>query len=83
VVHEPGGETQLIALTPALACQYKAMFYSGTPDAVIIAAVQAALGLRPTPSPSRPGLLPDAGQPPRDTSRRATARRKAGRDDHR
>lgn len=45
VVCPPGEETQLIALAPHLVCLYKAMFYVGTPDAVIIAAVEAALTL--------------------------------------
>ena len=42
VVHQPGEETQLISLSPAVGCRYKAMFYAGTPDAVIIAAVRAS-----------------------------------------
>lgn len=51
VVCEPGEETQLIALGPHSACLYKAMFYVGTPDAVIIAAVEAALALgQPEPA---------------------------------
>jgi hypothetical protein len=83
VVHEPGEETQLISLSPAIGCRYKAMFYTGTPDAVIIAAVQAALSLPPDagtqPSRAAPGRVPAI----RDTSQRVLARGKAGRDDHR
>lgn len=43
VVREPGEQTQLISLTPSTVCRYKATFSRGTPDAVIIAAVEAAL----------------------------------------
>ena len=59
VVREPGEQTELIALTPHSACLYKAMFYVGTPDAIIIAAVETALTLsQPEPAarsgPARP-----------------------------
>ncbi len=67
MVHEAGEETLLISLAPHSICRYKALFSAGTPDAVIIAAVHAAL------SPP-----PDAGTQP---SR--AARRRANRDDHR
>ena len=53
IVCQPGEETQLIALTPRGACLYKAMFYAGTPDAVINAAVEAALTLA-QPEPAAP-----------------------------
>jgi hypothetical protein len=43
VVREPEEHTQLIFLTPRSGCVYQAAFSLGTPDAVIIAAVQAAL----------------------------------------
>jgi hypothetical protein len=43
VVREHGEHTQLIFLTPRSGCVYQAAFSLGTPDAVIIAAVQAAL----------------------------------------
>ena len=62
VVHQPGEETQLISLSPAVGCRYKAMFYAGTPDAVIIAAARAAL--RRMLGPSCPRPLPCAGRPP-------------------
>jgi hypothetical protein len=45
VVSEPEEETQLITLDPHSACLYKVTFHVGTPDAVIIAAVEAALAL--------------------------------------
>ena len=82
VVCEDGAETYLISLTPAIACRYKAMFHVGTPAAVIIAAVQAALSLPPDDGtdPSQAASAPKPAT--RTTSRRAPARRKAGRDDH-
>jgi hypothetical protein len=43
VVCEPEEQTELICLTPRIVCLYKAAFSPGTPDAVIIAAVDAAL----------------------------------------
>jgi len=53
VVREPEEQTQLICLTPRSGCMYQAAFSLGTPDAVIIAAVEAALpparGGRPAP----------------------------------
>jgi hypothetical protein len=62
VVREPEGQTQLICLAPRSACVYQAVFSLGTPDAVIIAAVEAAL----TPAPPQaagtgPGLPPAGG----------------------
>ena len=83
VVCEPGEETQLISLSPAIGCRYKVMFYTGTPDAVVIAAVQAALRLPPDAGLQPPRAAPGRGTAVPDMSRRATARRKAGRDDHR
>ena len=47
VVREPEEQTQLICLTPRSACVYQAAFSLGTPDAVIIAAVEAALSSKP------------------------------------
>jgi hypothetical protein len=47
VVREPGEQTELICLTPHSACLYKVAFSPGTPDTVIIAAVQAALNFAP------------------------------------
>ena len=64
VVHEPGEETQLISLSPAVGCRYKAMFYAGTPDAVIIAAVRAALRLPPDARTQPPRAAPMRGRPP-------------------
>ena len=43
VVCEPGAEAELICLAPAGVCQYEIAFSPGTPHAVIIAAVKAAL----------------------------------------
>jgi hypothetical protein len=83
VVCEPEEETQLIALAPHSVCLYKAMFYAGTPDAVIIAAVQAALRLPPDAASQPPQAAPGRGTATRDTSRRVPARRKESRDDHR
>ena len=54
VVREPEEQTQLICLAPRSACVYQAVFSLGTPDAVIIAAVEAAL----SPAPRR-RLAPD------------------------
>jgi hypothetical protein len=69
VVFEPGEETQLISLAPASICQYKVLFSPGTPDTVIIAALEAALtpcrppGAGPAPGSRaglrRPGAIPD------------------------
>jgi len=43
VVYEPGEEAELTCLAPAGVCQYKIAFSPGTPHAVTIAAVEAAL----------------------------------------
>ena len=43
VVCDAEEEAQLIALTPRGVCLYKAMFTMGTPNAVIIAAIDTAL----------------------------------------
>ena len=67
VVHQPGEETQLISLSPAVGCRYKAMFYVGTPDAVIIAAVRAALRLPPDAGTQPPRAAPIRGTATRDT----------------
>ena len=48
VVREPEEQTQLICLAPHGICLYQAAFSLGTPDAMIIAAVEAALS-RTTP----------------------------------
>ena len=43
VLHEPGETTLLYCLAPRSACLYEAVFSPGTPDTVIIAAIEAAL----------------------------------------
>jgi len=43
VVCRPGEETELICLGPVGVCQYRIAFSPGTPHAVTIAAVKAAL----------------------------------------
>jgi hypothetical protein len=47
VCHDPGEATLLHSLTPNAVCLYEAIFSPGTPDALIIAAVQTALGSAP------------------------------------
>jgi len=64
VLQEPGEETLLICLTPRSVCLYEAVFSPGTPDAVIIAALETAL----SPPPPQPGRR-QAGQA---TGRRRT-----------
>jgi hypothetical protein len=49
VVYQPGEEAELIRLDPPGVCRYQVAFSPGTPHAVIIAAVRAAL---PPPGPS-------------------------------
>jgi hypothetical protein len=43
VLHEPGETTLLYCLAPRSVCLYEAVFSPGTPDAVITAAIEAAL----------------------------------------
>ena len=62
VLHEPGEATLLYCLDPYSVCLYEAVFGPGTPDAVIIAAIEAAL----SPPPPKPG---------RGRTRQATGRR--------
>ena len=52
VVHEPGETTFLYCLDPHQGCLYEARFSPGTPDAVITAAIGAALT---PPGPAGPG----------------------------
>lgn len=78
VVCEPGEETQLISLSPAVGCRYKAMFYVGTPDAVIIAAVRAALRLPPDAGTQLPRAAPMRGTATRD-ARAVRSRPQKGR----
>jgi hypothetical protein len=47
VLHEPGEATLLYCLTPRSVCLYEAVFSPGTPDAVITAAIKAALSPPP------------------------------------
>jgi hypothetical protein len=63
VLHEPGEATLLYCLDPYSVCLYEAVFGPGTPDAVIIAAIEAAL----SPPPPKPG---------RGRTRQATGRRR-------
>ena len=54
VLHEPGETTLLYCLAPRSACLYEAVFSPGTPDTVIIAAIEAALRPpRPRPAPGQ------------------------------
>jgi hypothetical protein len=64
VVPDEEAETYLIALTPDIACRYQAMFHHGTPDAVIIAAVKAALRLEPDAPGRAAQATPHAGPLP-------------------
>ena len=73
VVHEPGETTFLYCLDPHQGCLYEARFSPGTPDAVISAAIGAAL------RPPRPG---PAGARPA-TGRRRTRGEAVNRDDDR
>lgn len=50
VLHESGETTLLYCLAPRSVCLWEAVFSPGTPDTVIIAAIEAAL------RPPRPGL---------------------------
>ena len=56
VLHEPGEATLLYCLAPRSVCLYEAVFSPGTPDAVITAAIEAALS-RPRPASAGPGRL--------------------------
>lgn len=49
VLRVPGGTTLLYCLAPHRGCLYEAVFSPGAPDAVIIAAIEAAL----SPPPGR------------------------------
>jgi hypothetical protein len=60
VVHEPGETTFLYCLDPHQGCLYEARFSPGTPDAVLSAAIGAALS-PPRPAPASPGR-PRAGR---------------------
>ena len=69
LVCDPGEETQLISLAPRSACLYKAVFSVGTPDAVIITAVEATLSTPPPQATPVPG-----SQAARRGASQATAR---------
>ena len=60
VLHEPGETTLLYCLAPHHGCLYEAVFSPGTPDAVITAAIEAALG--PHLASGRPGAAGPTGQ---------------------
>ena len=61
ILHEPGETTLLYCLAPRGGCLYEAVFSPGTPDAVITAAIEAALS--PPPPAGRPGQArPVTGQ---------------------
>ena len=61
VLHEPGETTLLYCLAPRSVCLYEAVFSPGTPDAVVTAAIEAALS--PPPAPGRRGRArPSTGQ---------------------
>jgi hypothetical protein len=53
VLHEPGETTLLYCLAPRSVCLYEAVFSPGTPDTVIIAAIEAALSPPPPPAGQR------------------------------
>jgi hypothetical protein len=78
ILHEPGGQTLLICLTPRSVCLYEAVFSPGTPDAVIIAALEAALS---PPPPKTAGAGP--GQAPAQRARTKETGNKKGSGDPR
>ena len=78
ILHKPGEETLLICLTPRSACLYEAVFSPGTPDAVIIAAVDAALS---PPPPETAGTGPE--QAPAQRARTQETGNKKGSGDPR
>jgi hypothetical protein len=55
VLHEPGETTLLYCLTPPGVCLYEAIFSPGTPDAVLTAAIEAALSPPPSQAASGSG----------------------------
>ena len=63
VLHEPGEATLLYCLAPRSVCLYEAVFSPGTPDAVITAAIEAALApALPPPPAGRERARPASGQ---------------------
>ena len=63
VLHEPGETTLLYCLLSRGWCLYEAVFSPGTPDAVITAAIEAALSTPPPPA-SRSLTKAASGQRP-------------------
>ena len=61
VLHEPGETTLLYCLLSRGWCLYEAVFSPGTPDAVITAAIEAALSPSPPPA-GRELARPASGQ---------------------
>jgi hypothetical protein len=61
VLHEPGETTLLYCLDAHNGCLYEAVFSPGTPDAVITAAIEAAL-TPPAPQPGHRQARPPMGQ---------------------
>jgi len=53
VLHEPGETAFMYCLDPHGGCLYEARFSPGTPGAVIIAVIEAALSLLPSPAGHR------------------------------
>jgi hypothetical protein len=72
VLHEPGETTLLYCLAPPGVCLYEAVFSPGTPDAVVTAAIEAALS---PPPPQSGGGRGGAG---RATGQRRTREGKGG-----
>ena len=72
VLHEPGEETLLICLSPRQRLPVRGHVQPGTPDAVIIAAIEAALRRR---RPAQPPRAPRPGTAHRHERR--APRRKA------
>ena len=77
VLHEPGETTLLYCLAPPGVCLYKAVFSPGTPDAVVTAAIEAAL----SPPPPQSGR--GRGRAGRATGQRRTREGKGARVDDR
>jgi hypothetical protein len=61
VLHQPGETTLLYCLLTRGCCLYEAVFSPGTPDAVVTAAIEAALST-PPPPPSQPRTRPATGR---------------------
>jgi hypothetical protein len=68
VLYEPGEATLLYCLAPRSVCLWEAVFSPGCPDAVIIAAIEAALS-PPPPRPDSAKDRPATGQRTREGRR--------------